>query len=160
MPLIKQLERFGSSGRPIGFNLTPVIDIVFLLIIFFCVVCHFIEAENFPVAVPDRCDFAESAEQPGSQITTLTVTKADDSQCRFAVGPEMILGSDSRLTEKLAHLLDSRLSTLSADSRTVTLRIDKGTPYAHAQYALAAVAQSSATNIRLASFKEEHAGIE
>ena len=34
------------------FNMTPIIDIVFLLIIFLIVVCQGIDAENFDVAVP------------------------------------------------------------------------------------------------------------
>ena len=40
-------------------SITPMIDVVFLLIIFFLVVCKFIEAENFPVEIPDNCQFAQ-----------------------------------------------------------------------------------------------------
>jgi hypothetical protein len=43
---------------------------------------------------------------------------------------------------------------LPTDKRVVTLRIDKDIPYAEAQYALAAVAKSTATDIRLAAIKD------
>ena len=62
--------QFHSREESGSFNMTPIIDIVFLLIIFFLVVCQFIEAENFPVAVPDGCEFAQSEFEPGEQVTT------------------------------------------------------------------------------------------
>jgi len=69
-----------------AFNMTPIIDIVFLLIIFFLVVCQFIEAENFPVAVPDDCEFAQSDSEPGAQVTTVTVMKTGAERSAFAIG--------------------------------------------------------------------------
>jgi len=81
---LRTIGQFGSSVRP--FNMTPIIDIVFLLIIFFLVVCQFIEAENFPVAVPDGCEFAQSDPEPGAQVTTVTVMKTPKEGTAFAVG--------------------------------------------------------------------------
>ncbi len=57
---LRTTVQFRSPDRSGTFNMTPIIDIVFLLIIFFLVVCQFIEAENFPVAVPDGCEFTQS----------------------------------------------------------------------------------------------------
>ena len=65
--------QFHNPNKSPSFNMTPIIDIVFLLIIFFLVVCQFIEAENFPVTVPDDCEFAQSDSEPGGQVTTVTV---------------------------------------------------------------------------------------
>jgi hypothetical protein len=45
------------------------------------------------------------------------------------------------------------LSTLPADRRVVILRIDKDISFSQAQYALAGVAASSATDIQLAALK-------
>lgn len=133
--------------------MTPIIDVVFLLIIFFLVVCQFIEAENFPVTVPDGCQFAQSNADAGVQVTTLTVMKGPE-RITFAVGPEEIPAQDnagmSGVTERLAELIDARLRDLPPDEKVVTLRIDKDVPFAQAQYALAAVAQSTATNVQLA----------
>lgn len=142
-----------------SFNMTAVIDIVFLLIIFFLVVCQFIEAENFPVAVPDDCEFAQNDYEPGDQVTTVTVMRITDEGVAFAVGSQKIIASDySNIVGRLAELIDVRLKDLSGEHRIVTLRIDKDVRFAQAQYALAAVAQSSATDVRLATLKDKRTG--
>jgi len=136
--------------------MTPIIDIVFLLIIFFLVVCQFIEAENFPVTVPDDCQFARSDPEPGAQVTTVTVMKTTEDEVGFAVGSEKISASDYvDIVEKLVQLIDISLSDLPPERRLVTLRIDKDICFSDAQYALAAVAASSATDIQLAALKNK-----
>ena len=146
--------QFDSGVR--SFNMTPIIDIVFLLIIFFLVVCQFIEAENFPVTVPDDCQFARSDPEPGAQVTTVTVMKTTEDETGFAVGSEKISVSGyADIVEKLAKLIDVRLKDLPPERRVVTLRIDKDIYFAEAQYALAAVAASSATDIQLAALKNK-----
>jgi len=144
-----------------SFNMTPIIDIVFLLIIFFLVVCQFIEAENFPVTVPDDCEFAQSDSEPGGQVTTVTVMRTNTERIAFAVGSEKITASSyADIVEGLAQLIDIRLRNLPPERRVVTLRVDKGICFGEAQYALAAVAQSSATDIQLATLKDKRAGSE
>lgn len=139
-----------------SFNMTPIIDIVFLLIIFFLVVCQFIEAENFPVAVPDECGFAESDLERRGRVTTVTVIRTTEERTDFAVGAEKIAGASyTDIVEKLTELIDVRLKDLPADDRIVILRIDKDVPFAQAQYALAGVAASSATDIQLAVLKDK-----
>jgi len=147
--------RLNETSGLTGFNLTPVIDIVFQLILFFAVTCQFIEAENFPVSVPDNCNFASIVDQRGEQITTVTVIKDDAGKSVFAVGAEKVDAANFQDTaEKLTLLLNAQLKDFPAQNRVVLLRIDKDVPYAEAQYALAAIAQSDATDIRLAAFKE------
>ncbi len=152
MPL-SDIGQFRNRAKTSSINMTPVIDIVFQLIIFFVLACRFIEAENFPVTVPDACKFARDESTPGEQVTTLTVMNRPQSVA-FAVGPEEITPQDDAaipaLVERLAQLIDVRLGDLPPANRVVTLRIDKDIPFAKAQYALAAVAQSTATNVRLA----------
>jgi biopolymer transport protein ExbD len=149
-------ERLSSFEREpmTSYNMTPVIDIVFLLIIFFALVFKFIEAENFPVAVPDSCNFAQnSAEQTAP--TTVTVIKDESGISDFAVGSEKVSAANySEIPSKLADLIDKHLKTITND-KTVTLRIDKDVPYSQAQFALAGIAKSSATDIRLAVIKEQ-----
>jgi len=144
-----------------SFNMTPIIDIVFLLIIFFLVVCQFIEAENFPVTVPDGCEFAQSDSEPGAQVTTVTVMRTNTERIAFAVGSEKITASSyADIVEGLAQLIDIRLRNLPPERRVVTLRVDKDICFGEAQYALAAVAQSSATDIQLATLKGKRVGLE
>jgi biopolymer transport protein ExbD len=142
----------------VSFNLTPVIDIVFLLIIFFALVFKFIEAENFPVTVPQDCKYAQSEIEAQAALATVTVMKNEDGRSEFAVGADKINGANySEIAGRVAGLIDSRLKNLPADKRIVTLRIDKDIPYAEAQYALAAVAKSTATDIRLSAERESSA---
>ena len=153
-----------QHSRTVGsFNMTPIIDIVFLLIIFFLVVCQFIEAENFPVTVPAGCEFAASAPEPGSASTTVTVMKTPDGGPDFAVGAEKVSAADyagtfrmRHIVGQLARLIDVRLNDLPANNRVVTLRIDRDVCFARAQYALAGVAASTATDIQLAVLKNKH----
>lgn len=144
-----------NSGAEPVFNLTPVIDIVFLLIIFFAVVCKFIEAENFPVAVPAGCEYAQSEVESQAAMTTVTVIKTNGAMGDFAVGSEKVSASNyGEVADRVAEMVNERLKTLPSDSRTVTLRIDKDVCFAEAQYALAALAQSDAADIRLAVIKD------
>lgn len=150
-----------SGGRSVSFNMTPIIDIVFLLIIFFLVVCQFIEAENFPVAVPDGCEFASPTSELGAPATTITVMKNAEGEVDFAVGAEKITASEGPdLAEQIARLVDISLEELPPDRRVVTLRIDREVCFAEAQYALAAIAQSSATDVQLAALKSKRNGLE
>ena len=136
-----------------SFNMTPLIDIVFLLIIFFLVVFQFIEAENFPVSVPDEAEFAQSSAESDGAGATVTVMKTAEGKFEFAVGAEKIEADYTDLAEKLGMLIDVRLADLPTDRKVVTLRIDRDVRFAQAQYALAAVAASVATDIQLAVLK-------
>ena len=149
-------NQFHDSGRSQTFNMTPVIDIVFLLIIFFLVVCQFIEGENFPVAVPDGCEFASPAPESGARFTTITVMKEETGEVNFAIGAKRITTYDcSDLTEQIARLVDAGLKDLPPDRRIVTLRIDRHVCFTDAQYALAGIAQSSATDVQLAALRNK-----
>jgi len=143
-----------SSGK---LNMIPLIDIIFLLIIFFLVVCRFIEAENFSVAVPDRCRYAQTAAPDKPAMTTVSVMKTSNQETVFAVGSEIVAGSDggTGLVEQLVRLIDSRLSGLDSAQKVVTLRIDRDVCFSEAQYALAAVAGSIATDVQMAAFKDK-----
>ncbi len=144
-----------EGDSSVSFNLTPVIDIVFLLIIFFALVFKFIEAENFSVTVPENCRYAQSEIEAQAALATVTVMKNENGKSEFAVGADKVTGASfGEIAGKVAGMIDLRLKDLPADKRVVTLRIDKDIPYAEAQYALAAVAKSTATDIRLAAVKE------
>ena len=158
---LRNIRHFDNSGGSAAFNMTPIIDIVFLLMIFFMVVCRFIEAENFPVAVPDECEYAQNNSEPGSRIVTLTVMKTLEDRNGFAVGSEKVVYDDyDELIGRLSRLIDTQLKDQPAEGRIVTLRIDRDIPFAEAQYALAAVAQSTATDIQLAALKDKRPGHE
>jgi len=152
LPDLGQFRR-SKVWRP--FCITPVIDIVFLLIIFFMIVSRFIEAENFPVSVPAGCDFAQNKEEQSERVITVTIMKRQGRRSVFAVDSKRIVDIDyNKIAERIAELLDSRMKNLPSERRVVTLRIDKKVVFSEAQYALAGIAQSSATDIKLAALKK------
>ena len=152
--MLNSKEHIDFDNSPGRFNMTPIIDIVFLLIIFFMLVCQFIVAENFEVAVPDKCQFARSNPEPGAQVTTITIMKDGPDEVTFAVGSEKITTDRTLIAKKITQAVDLQLDKLPPDQRMVRLRVDKDIRYYDVQYALAAIADSSAANIELAAFKD------
>jgi biopolymer transport protein ExbD len=142
-------------GTVQSLNVIPFIDILFQLIIFFVLACQLIDTKNLQVSVPDNCNFANIDDLREAQITTVTVMKNGRDKSEFAIGMEKIPASDYReVPTKLAGLIDGRLKQLPTSNKTITLRIDKDVPYSEAQYALAGIAKSNASEIRLAVIKE------
>ena len=138
------------------FNMTPIIDIVFLLIIFLVVVCGQIDAENFEVSVPDKCRFAQPQADKSMGLITITVVKdIEKKQIIFAVGAEKTNDSLSEdITAWLVKNINRQLKNSPAGIKTICLRIDRDISYFYAQKALAAAAQSTAEKIQLATLKE------
>lgn len=148
MRLPGERDLFDASNG--SFNMTPLIDIVFLLIIFFVVVSTFIDAENFAVLVPDDCDKAVQMVNDSGAFITVTVM-VDSNGSSFAVGGKIIDSSDEeQLSETLLRMIDEQLGVLTSDERVVALRIDGQVPFSLAQYALIATSKSTATDIQLA----------
>lgn len=135
-----------------GFNMTPIIDVVFLLIIFFMLVCQFIVAENYDVTVPDEISSAHD-ERAEEKPTTVTVMLEENGQVAYAVGSERFDSNTKGLSEAIAERIDAQLGELTAEKRTVSLRIDKDVDYRHSQYALAGISKSIATKIKMAVTK-------
>jgi len=146
----------GNSGNSAGLNMIPLIDIIFLLIIFFLVVCKFIEAENFAVAVPDGCQYAQSASEDKPPMTTVSVMKTAEQETVFAVDSEIVSspGDGTTLVEQLIRVINERVADLDSTEKAVTLRIDRDICFSQAQYALAAVAGSNATDVQMAALKD------
>ncbi|AQT68421.1 protein TolR [Anaerohalosphaera lusitana] len=136
-------------------DLTPIIDIVFLLIIFFMIVCTFISAENFEVEIPDDIETAQDAQVDPPQTVTLTAM-LEDGEVVYAVGSARIsVPASGELLGSLTDQLDAQLAKLPEDKRLVDLRIDKDIPYKYCQNVLAAINRSSASKINIAVTKEK-----
>ena len=151
MLLRREIRSFNGSDE--SFNMIALIDIVFLLIIFFLVVSRFIDAENFAVLVPDDCDKAVQIVNESGKFVTVTVMN-NSLGGEFAVGSRKIKSSnDEQLLKALRRTIDEQLGDQSSEKRVVALRIDGDVTFSRAQYALAAIAQSSATDIQLAALK-------
>lgn len=148
-----------TSDKTKRLNMTPFIDVSFLLIIFFVLVCQYIVAENFPVTVPDRCPFAQGDQVDTLDFTTVTVMKASPrGTVQYAIGPEIITAlAPETIAAEIAEAINARLknaATQNPNNTVVCLRADKDITFRQAQHALAGIAASSATDIQLAVFKD------
>jgi len=134
--------------------MTPIIDIVFLLIIFFMLVCQFIVAENFEVSVPDECGYAQDKKDKSENFATVSIVFGDDGGVNYAVGSELIeADGGGDVAGRIAGAIDKVLE--HDERKVVCIRADRDMSYAMSQYALAGVAMSSATDVQLAVFKEK-----
>ena len=126
--------RFGRS--PVGLDLTPMVDVVFLLIIFFMVSTTFISLETgLPVDLPQ----AQTAEATPSDLPTVTVTPDERI---FIGGAEVPPG-------ELAALLQ-QLITDTAQT-TVVLRADSSVPHGFVVRVMDLIKQSGAQRIAIAT---------
>jgi len=148
MPCIH--DRRSGTAR---FNMTPIIDIVFLLMVFFMLVCQFIVAENFDVSVPDDITSAQQDQDSDMPNTTVTVMFDGSGDVVYAVGSERIVSAENSLEDisvAIAAKIDRRMQNSPSGHRIVNLRIDKDIPYHQSQYALVGISRSAATDIKLA----------
>lgn len=147
----------GGSSKPM-FNMTPVIDIVFLLIVFLVVVCHFIETEDLVVQVPDKCDLSEDDNEAQAMTMTVTLTKRPDGEVEFVLGKDKLnITEIPDLSAMLADEIDSRLCDYPDEQRIITLRIDKSITFRDVKHILAGVSASDAGYVRLATLKNAQA---
>ena len=136
--------------------MTPIIDIVFLLIIFFMLVCQFIVAENFEVDVPDKITKAVESKASDDKNTTVTVMQNEAGQVAYAVGADIIGPTQNHqlLAQKITNAINIQLENVDAADRLVTLRIDKTIAYQHCQPAIRGISLSSASELKLAAIKD------
>lgn len=146
---MNKLRRKKLSNKISQPNLTPIVDIIFLLIIFFMLSFGFIVSENFKVKIPDRADMATARQKESEKLSTLTITKQGEDIV-FAVGGESIIYDKNQdIQNIITNMLDRQLNSIKDNNKIVCLRIDRDITYKYSQIALAAVAQSQAVNIQL-----------
>lgn len=102
-------RRFRTS---LGLNLTPLIDIIFLLLVFFMLTAHFVEDQVMDIQLPK----AEHARTPEVLDRFEVVLKSD--------GAIAVHGQTVKLDE-----LEQMISTalIALESKTVHIRGDKAT---------------------------------
>jgi biopolymer transport protein ExbD len=134
-----------KSGAGEPFNLTAMIDVVFLLIIFFMLVCQFIAQENYELVIPDDCGGAV-VETLDEDAVTVSVFGGDDGEVIYAVRAKTF--EASQLANAIALETDKKREGL------VHLRADKGLKYRDVQKALQALSEAGVSRVQLAAFRE------
>ena len=142
------LQRRYRDIEPEAFDMTPVIDVVFLLIIFFMLVCQFIVADRFRVQVPE--DIASAAVlRDNDRLLTLTVVPQERGGVLYAVGGERLNVENTQdLPALIAAAIDEHYRTLPSDvPRIVRLRCDKTAVFGQVRPVLEGIAHSRATDV-------------
>ena len=134
--------RVPSQGRGFGtaFNITPLIDLVFLLNIFFLVATYFIrndqvEAVDLPAATQGK---DESADEPGELVVTVT----DDGAWSLRGEPLTLDGFEQALQQSLA--------VHGVGQTEVRIRADKKAPYSAVRPLLLKTAELGVVKFRFA----------
>jgi biopolymer transport protein ExbD len=142
-----------QSHTQVGFDLTPIIDVVFLLITFFMLVCQFSASERVEAQLPDKITSAAAVADDEMDMAAVSVTLSDGA-IRYAVGADVLAADESKLLEKMiCSAINSQLANRES-SRIVSLRCDKRVPFEKVRPALEAIAQSRAEKIQWAVWSE------
>lgn len=104
-----QFEGARRSGQ--APNLTPLIDIVFLLLVFFMLTAHFVRDEGLPIDLPEAASAVSLEQKEPLEI-------AISSSGQVTISGEQILSE--LLVEKVSSLLSSR------DEKRILIRGDAG----------------------------------
>ena len=131
------------SGRPsrrnrtgLGLDLTPMVDVVFLLVIFFMVSTTFITLESgLPVDLPQ----AQSSQAQSSDLPTVTINQDD----QIFVGGSQV--SEGDLVAVLREVL------ASSASDTVVLRADQTVRYGLPVRVMDLIKQAGAQRVAIAT---------
>jgi biopolymer transport protein ExbD len=139
-----------NLGRgSIGFNMTPMIDVVFLLIIFFLVSSHLARQETqVAVDLPD----ATSSDRPEEEDVRLLIVNIL-SETEILVGSQPI--EPARLETLLDYESRKSLGTGAARPLEVRIRTDRTVPYQAVEPILLACARSGIWNVKFAVVSNE-----
>jgi len=132
----------GGEDEP-EVNLTPLIDVVFLLLIFFMVSTTFEHQSRIQIELPEATASPEELEEESLEIVI-------DAQGRYFIGEEQVVNTELKT-------LKSAISKAVGDRGTipVTIRADASTPHQAVITALDATSQLGLTHISLATSKIE-----
>jgi biopolymer transport protein ExbD len=128
----------GGEDEP-EVNLTPLIDVVFLLLIFFMVSTTFEHQSRIQIELPEATASPDEIEKESIEIII-------DAQGRYFIGEEQVVNTELKT-------LKSALSKVLGDRKAVpvTIRADASTPHQAVITALDATSQLGLTQISLAT---------
>lgn len=139
--------RFGRPRIPLtaSFDLTPMIDVVLLLIIFFTLTAQFARTQQRPMDLPKEKGERLPPEGPASLVIDL------DKEGQFSV-----LGQPAQLPE-LTRLVENEARRFG-DKLDVVVRAHRECPAAHLNRLATALASVKVRNWKLATSSEDSGG--
>lgn len=133
-----------NRGRGLRFNLTPMIDVVFNLIIFFLAASHFARSEvaedvRLPTAGGARVDADDSSQR-------VTATVLSDGR--------LLLGTREGALPQFETMLARGVADHGVTAVEVRIRTDERAPYGQIEPLLLACARQGVTKVRFAVLPE------
>ena len=113
-----------SSQEEVTINLTPLIDIVFLLLIFFMVSTTFSKESQLRIRLPDASPDSEVEQRPSRLV--VAITKSGDYSIRGpneSTGHHLLSRERSVLAQAMAKVAQG------TDDLVVVIRADRKTPH-------------------------------
>jgi biopolymer transport protein ExbD len=137
---MKVLQRQRPPG--LQFNITPMIDVVFLLVIFFLFTAHFAQNEQVEaVELPRASEVADAHETPRRMIVSITA------------GGSLYVKGRQITPDEFELLLQENTAGRTADYE-VRIRSDQSVPYAQVEPVLLASLRAGVTRIGFAVTEE------
>ena len=113
-----------SSQEEVTINLTPLIDIVFLLLIFFMVSTTFTKESQLRIRLPDASPDSEVEQRPSRLV--VAITKSGDYSIR---GPNESTGHHLLSRERSVLAQAMAKGAQGTDELVVVIRADRKTPH-------------------------------
>ena len=135
-----------SRGEEPDVNLTPLIDVVFILLIFFMVSTTFQKESQIKIELPEAS--GEPAEQR-KELLEIVI----DAEGRYFIDQQQVVNTElSTLKRAIEKYLGEQRDL------PVVIRADRMTPYEAVVRAMDATAQLGLVKMSLATSQPEHAG--
>jgi len=124
-----------TDSTPVAINIAPLVDVVFLLVIFFAVSTTFLETSGLELTLPSSSSTAKAVPE---QVSVVLDEKGT-----------LYLDGDPIERDNLSSELRSRLEEL--DEKVVVLRADTNTPHGEVVRLMDLAREAGATNLTVSA---------
>ncbi len=176
---LHRLTKGGNFSSQCQFNVTPMIDVVFLLIIFFMLICKYIGQENYRIDLPDNCRQAivparaerdavtvsvipyetrdyggPGAGKAGRVIYAVKAREFVPFKGKYVYNKDLLVEDISRAIKQVV----AKQRKLKGDDYKplIYLRADKALGYGKVQYMLLALSRAGVRDVHLAAYRDKH----
>ncbi len=132
-----------ATRGEVSFNMTPMIDVVFQLIIFFLLSSHLSQQENnLPLPLPEAT--SGQADEPDPNQPRVTINVLADGTLLLAGTPVSLADLPVRLQDRVKHL---------GAGLEVRVRADRSVPYRHVEPVMLACVQAGIWKVGYAVYE-------
>ncbi|AQQ09574.1 Biopolymer transport protein ExbD/TolR [Sedimentisphaera cyanobacteriorum] len=149
------LEKLRNAAGYLEFNITAIIDIIFILIIFLLFLGQFIASENYPVELPEQMhkSVADEGSKPGEVV--LNVMREDDGtiMCIFQ-NSKLALEPGQGTIAELERMINRGIELLHGEAM-INLRMDRELVFREYKPVITAIAKSNASEMIISGLQEK-----